>query len=525
MKLFKPFLFILLITSLNSFAQNRNISGGIVFDGEPYLAVNPQNPQHMVVAWMGFVFLNRIMIKTRVSFDGGNNWSTAQNMPHVAVGYTSADPSLAFDSNGNIFLCLIDYDPYFSSGAVYVRKSTDGGLIWGNPVMVIDYDSDPGKLPIDRPWFTIDRSGGENNGNIYITTVNATGANGPQYHPYFIRSVNNGESFEPWRYADTTGWLSGSLVKKPMPTPVVSSDGTFHCIYPSYVLSQGLLPKFILASSSDAGLSFSYNTVYASSASIAVSDTSAKKGYLLRSNPANPQNLAFFHLSNENGDADVYFRESLDGGLTWSQGIRINDDPQGNGKMQDLIWAAFDTDGDLAVIWRDRRNAADTGYAASYEIFGSVKLKNATVFATNFRLSDTAVPFDDVLLGNGNDFMCIELYNDTINAVWGDTRNGHLNIWFQRMTLDGAPVSISQLAKEELPGIKIVQTDRNTLVIEANMIRGYSLSAISGSIIVSKGNLPGNESEAIHISGLPAALYILKVETGKGPIIQKLFIK
>jgi len=506
-------------------AQNKNLSGGIVFDGEPYLAVNPQNPQHIVVAWMGYVFLNRIMIKTRVSFDGGKNWSTAQNTPHVSEGYTSADPSLAFDSNGNIFLCLIDYDPYFSSGAVYVRKSTDGGLIWGNAVMVINYDSDPGKLPIDRPWIAIDRSGGAYNGNIYITAVNATGANGPPYHPYFIRSVNNGESFETWRYADTTGWLSGSLVKKPMPTPVVTSDGIFHCIYPGYVLSQGLLPKFILASSSDAGTGFTYNTVYASSSSVAVSDTSAKKGYLLRSNPANAQNLAFFNLGNENGDADVYFRESLDGGLTWSQGLRINDDPLGNGRMQDLIWASFDTDGDLAVTWRDRRNAPDTGYAASYEIYGSVRLKNSSTYSANFRISDTSVSFDDVLFESGNDFMCVELVNDTINALWGDTRNGNLNIWFQRMTLDGALVSVNQLAKEELPGIKIIQTDRNTFVIEANMISGYALSTISGQIIMKTGNLPGNESEAIDVSGLPAALYLLKVETGNGTIIQKVFIK
>lgn len=309
-----------------------------------------------------------------------------------------------------------------------------------------------------------------------------------------------------------------------MPAPVVTSEGTFHCIYPSYILSQGLLPKFILASSSDAGMSFSYNTVYASASSVAVSDTSSKKGYLLRSNPSNPQNLAFFNLGNELGDADVYFRESLDGGLTWSQGLRANDDLPGNGRMQDLVWAAFDTDGDLAVTWRDRRNAADTGYAASYEIYGCVKLKNATAFTTNFLLSDTSISFDDILLGNGNDFMCIELFNDTINAAWGDTRNGNLNIWFQRMTLTGDLVSINQLAKEELPGIKIMQLDRNTLVIESNMIRGYVLSAISGQIIMKTENLPGNESEAINISGVPAAIYFLKVETGNGTIIQKIFI-
>jgi hypothetical protein len=57
------------------------------------------------------------------------------------------------------------------------------------------------------------------------------------------------------------------------------------------------------------------------------------------------------------------------------------------------------------------------------------------------------------------------------------------------------------------------------------MIRGYSLSAISGQIVMKTGNLPGNKSEVIDVSGLPAALYLLKVETGSGTIIQKVFIK
>ncbi len=516
---------IFLLFSLNTTAQNINISGGSIFDGEPYLAINPQNSRHMVVAWMGYVFLNRIMIKTRVSFDGGRSWSMVQNTPHIAEGNTSADPSLAFDGNGNVFLCLIDYDPYFTSGAVYDRKSTDGGFSWGNPAEVINYNSDPGKLPIDRPWISIDRSGGENNGNIYITTVNATGASGPPYHPYFIRSTNNGESFSPWRYADTTGWLSGSLVQKPMPTPVVTSDGTFYCAYPSYVLSQNILPRFILATSANTGTGFTYSTLAASSSSVAVTDTSAKKGYLLRANPGNPEHLAFFHLSNENGDADVFFRESTDGGSTWSDGLRVNDDPVSNGRMQDLIWAAFDNDGDLVATWRDRRNAADTGYAASYEMYGATRLKNSQIFSANFRISDLSVPFDDVLLGNGNDFMSTCLLNDTISTVWGDTRDGKLNIWFQRMTMNGTMLSLQQIALEDLPRIRVFQTSLNTLVIEAEEIRKYTLLNASGKLILNVENLPGNSSAIVNIPKLETAVYLLKVETRNGSVNTKVLIR
>lgn len=522
---FKILLFILLLFSYCSvIAQNRNLSGGIIFDGEPFLAVNPGNPQHMVVAWMGFVIQNRIMIKTRCSFDGGRSWSQAQKTAHVATTYTSADPSLAFDNDGNIFLCYIDYDPYFTSGAVYMRKSTDGGLNWGNPIKVIDYNDDPGKLPIDRPWVSIDRSETDTEGNIYITTVNANGASGPPFHPYFIRSVNDGETFEPWRFADTTDWLAGNLVAKPMPTPVVTSDGTFHCIYPSFVLSQNILPQFILASSPDGGARFIHNNVFASGSSVAISDTSAKKGYLLRSNPANPNHLAFFYLSNENGDADVYFRESMNAGLAWSEGIRLNDDQVENGKMQDLVWAGFDLDGDLAVSWRDRRNSADTGYAAAYEIVCATRIKTAPDFSANFIISEGIIPFDDVLLGNGNDFMSTELYDDTISAVWGDTRNGRLNIWFQRVTLQGMLVSAQNLASDNRPEVAIIPVNPgNTFKILAENIERISVSDLSGRQLIQSEPVKGANQFLLDLSGLPAGFYIISIEAGFGKISKKIF--
>ncbi|GAP43041.1 protein containing Por secretion system C-terminal sorting domain [Lentimicrobium saccharophilum] len=503
-------------------AQNSNLSGGVVFDGEPFLAVNPQNPRHMVVAWMGYVFLNRIMIRTRVSTDGGINWSAAANVPHVQNGHTSADPSLAFDIQGNVFLSCIDYDPYFTSGAVYVRKSTDGGLTWEQAAEVIAFDDDPGRFPIDRPWITIDRSGGAFSGNIYITTMNASPAGAPPYHPYFTRSVDQGQSFQAWRYADTTGWLSGPFIAKPMPTPATSSTGIFHCIYPSLVFSQNLLPQFILASSADAGISFTHRSVIAAPSTIAVSDTSAKKGYLLRVNPSDPLHLAFIHLRNESGDADVFLMESVDGGETWNEGIRINDDPAGNGRMQDLVWAAFDTDGDLAIAWRDRRNAADTGYAAAYEIYAAVRLKNEPDFSPNFRLSSEAIPFDEILFQNGNDFMCLELFNDTLSAVWGDTRNGALNIWFQRSHLNGTLLSLTRLTDEKLPPLKVTKINHEQVLIEGDEITGIAFFSIKGAEVLRVKNLPGNSHEIISLRNFPPGTYLIRVQTAHGSITAKM---
>ena len=522
----KVFACLLLIYSSVLFSQNQNISNGFVFDGEPYIAINPNNSQHLVVAWMGYKFNNIIVINTRVSFDAGATWSTKNSIPHTVSGYQSADPSMAFDNNGNLFLCFIDYTPNPASGAVYVSKSTDGGLNWGVPVEVINVNSDPGKQPVDRPWMVIDNSGGIHDGNIYITTMNPNvfGPVSPPYNPYFIKSTNGGASFQPWRYLDTTNWLAGNAIPQPMPTPTVSSNGAFHAIYPSYVNSQNFLPQFIIASSNSAGNSFTYNSVFQSANTN--NDTLPKKGYLLISNPADNNHLAFIHPNFDNGDIDVYLTESMDAGATWSSPYRVNDDPIANNRMQDLIWADFDNDGDLIIAWRDRRNSNDSTYKTRSEIYAAYRKKDSTNFSANFPLSDSSISYNSILENNGNDFMCIKLINDTAYAVWGDTRNNYLNIWFQQIDLVNGNVSTKDLANDIKPISFYPNPTESTLnfnlgLNDLNEAFIYILNA-NGSIILETSIKTSKNS--INLSHLSAGIYFIKFSNKEGAWTKK-FIK
>ena len=79
------------------------------------------------------------------------------------------------------------------------------------------------------------------------------------------------------------------------------------------------------------------------------------------------------HLDLIHGDIDVFLRESMDEGKTWSNATRINDDPISNNRMQDLIWGDFDSDGDLIVSWRDRRNGTDSTFQTDSEIWATFR--------------------------------------------------------------------------------------------------------------------------------------------------------
>ena len=166
-------LFLFLFRFTTAQPANTNISNSILFDGEPFLAINPANNQNLAVAWMGLQFSSgqfRIAIKTRASFDGGSTWSPVNSLPHFGSGYGSADPSLAFDRNGLLYACYIDYRESPDSGGIYVARSFDGGLTWDTPSLAFDMYDDPVKRPIDRPWLVVDKSSTPNFGTLYITT-------------------------------------------------------------------------------------------------------------------------------------------------------------------------------------------------------------------------------------------------------------------------------------------------------------------------------------------------------------------
>ncbi len=483
------FFFLFAIFSFQLAGQNTLVSQGTVFEGEPYLAVDPQNQQHLVAAWMGFQIGNKVVIKSSVSTNGGITWTTPTWQPHVVSTYSSADVSVKFDRNGNVFMSYIDYDnENHSEGKVVVRKSTDGGITWGNAVEVLSLLDCPNKLCIDRPWMAIDCSGGALDGTIYITNMNANQPTlvTPPYNPYVTVSTDNGDSFAPPRFLDTLGFLSGPSVAQPMPSPTVTRNGKFYAIYPSYVPSQSPFARLILASSTTACEDVNHQVAYQSASPLLANNTTnslLKTGYLLKSNPNDANHLAFFFLSDADGDADIKMMETTNAGTSWSSIKRINQDPIANGKLQDLVWADFDNDGDLVVCWRDRRNASGSTYSVPTEIYCAVRKNGMSNFEPDYRISSQQVDHNVVLEDKGNDFMNVSLHNDTAYAIWGDVRSGSLKIYVNKWNINSQSSNLYEVYTENEQLLYPNPTDNFVTLPETTLNSEYYLYTISGKII------------------------------------------
>ncbi len=491
--------------------QDVQLSEGI-YDGEPYLVVDPDDPQHLVVAWMGFYPGQGMLITTRASFDGGRSWTPSVRVPHVQNIFSSADPVLAFNAAGEVLLGYIDHNPQVPAGGVFLRRSTDGGRSWLEPVKVIGVEDDPGKMPIDRPWIATDR---ERNW-VYVTTLSPAQYSTPPYHPYLIVSKDGGKSFQQWRYLDTAGWLAGSVLRKPMASPCVTADGVFVAVYPSYVPEQFPRLQYLFVYSTTNGVSLKYSV-----AKVGLDPRfpslarDAKKAHLLRCDPSDPDHLAFFFLDAPYGHVDVWMMESFDKGKSWSAPIRVNDAPPQVHRQEDMIWADLNERGDIVVLWRDRRNAPDSTYATDFEIWAAYKPAGAAAFQPNFRVSDAQIRFDSLYRKGGNDFLSVALVQDTIYAVWSDARNGWLRVWFKKMTVDGKPIVTTVLDSLPVaPIVVLVDTPAETLRLQTLAAATVAVYAVSGKQIWESPPLPPSTTMTVDFRSLPAGVYFLSVVAG-----------
>ncbi len=423
----KLFLLFLLFPAITTYPQpqNINISQGHVFDGEPFLLINPQNPNHIIIAWMGYKYNNNIVIKYKISEDYGTSWSNAYYIPHTHTGYTSADVSMDYDNNGNLYLSFIDYSSSLDSGSVYVCKSTDGGYTWSTPKKVINMYDDNGENPIDRPWISINKT----DNSIYIVTL-PIAENPIPNRPYVSICNDFDNSNFSWKYLDGNNYETGNLISRPM-AHIISAENITCAIYPSYLPSEYPYPRYILAYKTTQDSSFSYSPIC--SLSNPPNDSLAKLGATILINPQNSDQIGCIIYAKPYGDIDIFYTETIDGGTSWSSLLRVNYDPVGNGIMQDMAWGCINETGDVAIIWRDRRHANISGYMTGYEIYAATKKYGNDYFSQNHIISNTTLPYDSILNSNGNDFLSTKFIGDSIYATWGDVRNGKMNIYFTKI--------------------------------------------------------------------------------------------
>jgi hypothetical protein len=286
---------------------------------ESAVAINPNNSDNMVGVSKKFIdpAVYKFIIGVIYTFDGGKTWHESQ-LPMKTGWDVMTDPAVAFDDFGNAFIVgepiRFNADRVGTSGdltglGMVVYRSSDGGVTWQQPVELTTDTTD------DKQWIACDNNpSSPHYGNVYV----AWAASSPLR---FARSTDhgvhwNGKGSEP---------AGSSLVSFAFaPELSVSSDGTLHILWHND--NSGTI-QYIR--STDGGNSFS-------PVSTVVTGMSSLRGHLpeignwphfdygkfrvitlVTDCAADYDVLIVAWADMREGRSRIYYRRSLDNGLTW----------------------------------------------------------------------------------------------------------------------------------------------------------------------------------------------------------------
>jgi hypothetical protein len=324
------------------------------FFNEPAIAVNPSNPQQLVVAW-------QVNASAAYSTDGGQTWTAAEGTA-PADYHISGDVSLAFDASGHALLCYIAFDKlgttnYWAHGAtrngIFVRRSLDGGKTWEKDAStVIAHNSIPNSPFEDKPWIVADTAG-PHRGNIYVGWTQFTLS---ETNLLFSRSTDDGKTWSKPTKLNTISGLprddNGALEGF---HGVVGPDGALYTIWDD---RDGIM----MAVSHDGGLTFSRDRriIAAGPGYFSITGVSRSNGFpqigIDPRGKTSGGNLYVAWSDYTNGDVDAFVASSSDHGRTWSAPVRANSDPIHNGADQFFEWMAVDpANGTVNLVFYDRR--------------------------------------------------------------------------------------------------------------------------------------------------------------------------
>lgn len=410
---------------VNVDALGNNVVGDAA--NEPSLAIDPTDPDRMVIGWREFASVLSDFREAGVAYsqDGGQNWTFPGP---IEPGVFRSDPVLGADADGNFYyysLTVLPDFPNFTDFRIHLFKSADGGASWGPRV-----DGFGG----DKQWMTIDRTGGLGHGHIYANwNIQFTCCTNSD----FTWSLNTGATFQTPIGIPQPSMKWGTLDVGPDGTLYLAGatlDQRSHVFARSSNASDALAtPSFDLITNVDLGgdsVTGGINPAGLLGQVWIATDHSAGP------TSGNVYIAGSVHKPSDTNILNVRFIRSTDGGNSWSSPLLVNDDPASG------AWHWFGTmsvapNGRIDMIWNDTRN--DPGNSLS-EVFYAFSHDGGLTWSANIAVT----PSFDPSLGYPQQSKMgdyFHMISDNLGAslAYAATFNGEQDVYFLRIPSDAPP--------------------------------------------------------------------------------------
>jgi hypothetical protein len=189
------------------------------------------------------------------------------------------------------------------------------------------------------------------------------------------------------------------------------------------------------------------------------------------------------------GDADISFARSINTGGVWSAPIRVNDDGVSNGRDQFYPWLTVDSNGQIGIIFMDRRNDANNSLI---DVFHSESVNRGLNFNTNGRVTDVSFPpvvnvEAGVALCYMGDYNGAASDANHIYAAWGDNRDGEPDAMFAVLH-NAQDVRVQGTLEFGLVAVNPVGGEDGTKDLEFEVLNVGSQNLTVNSVTCASGN-------------------------------------
>jgi hypothetical protein len=443
--------------------------------GEPVIAINPKNPNEIIVGAMANqhyvegaplgVGQERISIQARVKYrntpgtsistyaishDRGRTWTLFDDpfRDYFKMNGT-ADAFVGIGADGTLFIGAMNFfpqnapplmlelekepDPGLLYGATDIASSTDGGRTWSLPAHVMGQATPAeeyapgvkphfrGKTPYDRPFLVTDQS----SGTIYVPG-NGSGGDPVHRETFFRVSKDNGKT---WGYIysyDSPEYPQGGSASRPS-----AANGTLALAYSAQSVppnsGRSKCPCLVFETSRDEGKTFERSVV--------TDNLPVVRGFNGMGSPAvaaDPSHAGRFAVMTQmDGDRKMQVSFTEDYGKTWSEPKESGIVPGTTISKPDM---AFSPNGDLALMW------LAVNPDGTYTVWSSALRSGRSAFGKPIQISHSASPSRAMIKYRGNnwdgdDLSSLAVDSDYVHVVWADGRAGFLGAWYARVPL------------------------------------------------------------------------------------------
>ena len=414
---------------------NVDVSNECGPQSETYITLNPARSR-MLAAGSNEIF--RLPMRCYFSSDGGASWGGVDLPLPPAKGNGinfGSDPTLAFDSSGNVYYGYIVV--YFGNGngvnatAMAVARSTDGGRTYPQ-FTVFSFEGGSGHFN-DKPIITADTNASSPFRDSVYAAWDAAIGGSTGGGVRFARSTDHGATFTTVRVDDPPG--QGRAIGA---VPFVGPNGEVYVAWNDYASNTIAFNR-----SFDGGVTWGTPGVIASKRlpfDIAI-PAEFNRGALVypacdsdRSSGAHRGRLycSWMDLTADGRNTDIFASYSDDGGTTWTAAAAVTDRLPNVDRFNH--WMSVDPiTGDANVSFYDTRNDTTGARFGTDIYFTQLRAGNGGWLTPNVRVTDVSsnehdcnglFPCNAINYGNQQgDYAGLVSFGGVSHPIWTDSRD------------------------------------------------------------------------------------------------------